>query len=164
MGGPIAVSLAEKLKNKVTGMIYSEGNLDEGDCFFSQKIVEKYDIEEWRESGFKEFVDRFMESPDTAEYAANFIKSGPDAIYRSSQDLYKVSIENTLLSRIIQLSIPFLGIFGEKNKDSFSSETKISEYFPVRYVPDAGHYMMHDNPVDFYSIVTDFIRSISVQK
>jgi pimeloyl-ACP methyl ester carboxylesterase len=160
MGGPIAVSLAEKIEEKAIGMVYAEGNLNEEDCFLSQKIIEKYSIEEWRDTGFKKLVEKFSQNPDLREYAVSFNKSGPVTLYRSSEELYKVSVQDTLLSRILELDIPVVGIFGEENKGRFSSETMLSKHFPIKYVPDAGHYMMNDNPAAFYQLVGYFIMQL----
>ena len=47
MGGPIAISLIDKIKNqkieeiKVKGLFYLEGNLDKNDAFFSDMVLLK---------------------------------------------------------------------------------------------------------------------------
>ena len=65
MGGPIAVSLLEKIKNEknskisIKGLIYLEGNLDIKDAFFSSKIA-KYSFEQFKEQ-FDSWVDNQIE-------------------------------------------------------------------------------------------------------
>jgi pimeloyl-ACP methyl ester carboxylesterase len=158
MGGPVAVSLAERLGNRIMGIIYAEGNIDAGDCFFSKKIISTFSITKWEESGFDQFLKRFQDNPKTADYAATLSKAGPFSIYRSSEDLCRVSEEDTLFMRLVNLSIPVLGIFGDKNKGKFSSEEKLLSKFPVRYIPNAGHSMMIDNTASFYQAIADFLK------
>lgn len=158
MGGPIAISLAELLGNRVVGMIYAEGNIDEDDCFFSKTIIDSFSSEDWKDRGFNQFLLEFQNNPEMTAYATNFAKAGPVTIYRSSRDLYKVSKEDTLLTRLVQLSIPILGIYGAKNKGKFSSEIKLLSKYPIRFIPDAGHDMIRDNPEFFYQILIDYLK------
>ena len=158
MGGPIGIKLAELLGDRVAGLIYAEGNLDEGDCFFSQLIATKYTLAEWISRGYQEILDKLLEDPESQGYEESFAKASAYAIYKSSEDLYQISITNTLEKRLKQLSIPVLAIFGEKNKGLFSSESKLTMEFPVCYIPAAGHAMMYDNSDAFYQAVIDFLK------
>lgn len=161
MGGPIAVSLAELLGRRVIGMIYAEGNIDEGDCFFSKTIIDSFSKGDWEARGFDRFLIKLQNNQETKAFADTFAKAGPVAVYDSARDLYSISKEDALLMRLVQLSIPVLGIFGAKNRGKFSSEEKLSSQFPVRFIPGAGHAMMHDNPDLFYKTVSEFIHDLS---
>jgi pimeloyl-ACP methyl ester carboxylesterase len=142
------------------GMIYAEGNIDAGDCFFSKDVIDTFSIAEWEEKGFNQFLKRFQANPKAASFAATLSKASPLSIYRSSEDLYRVSEEDTLFMRLVNLSIPVLGIFGEKNRGKFGSEEKLLSKFPVRYIPDAGHSMMIDNAAFFYRSIADFLKQL----
>jgi len=157
LGGPIAVSLAEMLGNKVAGIIYAEGNIDQGDCFFSEVITTKHTFKEWKTTGFKEMVDKLLEDPAYQEYVKSFKKAGPITTYKSSQDVYKISVEENILKRLVQLSVPVLAIYGENNKGKFTSESKLSAEFPICFIPDAEHDMILSNPDAFYQAVIDFL-------
>ena len=161
MGGPIAVSMAELLGNRVVGIIYAEGNLDESDCFFSKTIIDSFSIKDWIESGFNKFLARFQKNSGLATYATTFSKASPVAIYRSSQDLFEVSRVDTLTVRLSKLFIPILGIYGARNKGKFDSEKKFSALFPIRFIPNAGHSMMLDNPDAFYKIISNFLLNLN---
>lgn len=161
MGGPIAISLAELLGNRIIGMIYAEGNIDEGDCFFSKTVIDSFSSEDWKARGFDQFLLKFQNNQEMTAFAKTFSKAGPETIYGSSRDLYRVSKEDMLLMRLVQLSIPVLGVFGAKNTGKFSSEKKLLSKFPVRFIPDAGHAMMHDNPDFFYNTVVEYVNHLS---
>ncbi|MFQ6125489.1 MAG: alpha/beta fold hydrolase [Candidatus Heimdallarchaeota archaeon] len=158
MGGPIAVSLAELLSDRVVGMVYAEGNIDVGDCFFSKFVIDSFSLENWEDTGFEQSLAEIRKDPDLADFAVSFAKAGAITTYKSSEDLVRVSKEDTLLERLIQLSIPVLAIFGAKNKGKFSSEKKLQAKFPIRYIPDAGHGMMVENPHAFYKTIIDFLE------
>ncbi|MGC9781390.1 MAG: alpha/beta hydrolase [Candidatus Heimdallarchaeota archaeon] len=158
MGGPISIELANLLGDRVAGMIYAEGNLDEGDCFFSKQIVTRYTLDEWISNGFNEILTKLQEDPASTSYAESFAKAEVHAIYKSSEDLYQISIANLLEKKLKQLSVPVLAIFGEKNKGRFSSESKLAAEFPVCYISEAEHAMMYDNPDDFYQAIIDFLK------
>lgn len=158
MGGPIAVSLAELLSDRVVGMIYAEGNIDVGDCFFTKFVIDSFSLEKWEEIGFEQSLAEIRKDPDFADFAVSFAKAGAITTFKSSEDLVRVSIEDTLLDRLIQLSIPILAIFGAKNKDKFSSEKKLRSKFPIKYIPEAGHGMMVDNPRVFFETIIDFLE------
>ena len=160
MGGPIAVSFAERMGARVAGIGYAEGNIDADDCFYTRRIIDEFSVTEWHERGFAEFRARFQDKPKAARYALTLAKAGPLPIYRSSADLCRVSEEDTLLTRLVDLSIPVLALFGEKNRGRSGSEAKLQSRFPVKYVPEAGHYMMTDNAVSFYEVVADFLSNL----
>ncbi len=157
MGGPIAVSLAEMLGNNVAGIIYAEGNIDEGDCFFSKFVATQNTFDDWKTTGFKEAVEKMLEDPNYQEYVKSFKKAGPLTTYKSSEDLYRLSIEENLLKRLIQLSVPVLAIYGENNKGKYTSESKLAAEFPICFIPNAEHDMMSTNPDVFYQAVIDFL-------
>jgi pimeloyl-ACP methyl ester carboxylesterase len=157
MGGPIAISLTEMLGNTVAGIVYAEGNLDEGDCTFSKIIATNHTLEEWKTKGFKDVYQKLQEDPESQEYARFFKKAGSVTTYKSSQDLYNLSVEEKILKRLIQLSVPVLAIYGENNKGKFTSESKLTDEFPLCFIPEASHAMMLENPEAFYQAVIDFL-------
>jgi len=161
MGGPIGVHLAELLGSKIKGMIYAEGNIDENDCFFSLSIIEQYTIAEWKKIGFATVLNSLKEMAEEdidLLYAKSFAKAGPITTYKSSLDLVSESRNGRLLERLANLEIPILAIFGEENKGKFSSELKLKKKFPISYIPNAKHAMMHQNPVIFYEVILGFLN------
>jgi pimeloyl-ACP methyl ester carboxylesterase len=160
MGGPVAVELAEMLGSKVKGLVYAEGNLDFGDCFFSNWIITKYTYDEWANEAFTKLLERYKQDPQQAGYVISFGKAGAVSTYKSSEDLVAVSKKDDIKDRLAALGVPVLAVFGEKNRGKFSSEKKLSEVFPLVFIPDAAHSMMVDNPDAYYSEVALFIEKI----
>ena len=167
MGGPIAISLIEKVKNlknniKIKGLFYLEGNLDKNDAFFSSTIA-KYSFEQYK----KEFdlrIENLIKKSKTPIFPEFFrLKTmrdlGPYSIWGSSYDLVKLSEGNQLLPRLQRLiDFPVYFVFGEKNKGKFTSETLvISAQLPIIYIPKAGHLLLFENPKDFWEIVKELI-------
>lgn len=160
MGGPIGIYLAEYLKEKVKGIVYAEGNLDENDCFFSLSIIEQYTYQEWLNIGHMTVLSNLEEMSEGIDllYAQSFNKAGPIATYKSSLDLVKESRNGRLFNRLVSLEIPVLVIYGENNKEKYTSETTLAKRFRINYIPDAGHDMMLRNPTIFYEVIRGFLN------
>ena len=162
MGGPISIILAEMLNQKAKAIVYAEGNIDFGDCFGSNAIITTGNLIEWKNKNFQKMVD-FLKAEiniEQSNYVVNFEKAGPETTYLSSRDLVEQSKKDNLIQRLINLDIPILPIFGEKNKGKFTSEEKIGKHFPIKYITDAEHDMMLSNPVEFYSFIREFLNTL----
>jgi pimeloyl-ACP methyl ester carboxylesterase len=162
MGGPVAISLAEQLEQKPKAIIYAEGNIDFNDCFGSNAIISSGSLSEWKKELFQQAVTDLKADNNSvsSSYALSFEKAGPITTYLSSLDLVNISRENVLLQRLIDLNIPILAIYGEKNEGKFTSEEKLKRYFPIKYISNAEHDMMISNPDDFYNNIIDFLANI----
>lgn len=158
MGGAIGIFLAEMLKDRVDRVVFAEGNIDFDDCFFSNWIITRHSLEEWVEKGFKRMLDRFEKDPNNQDYAVMFSEAGPVTTYMASVDLVKVSKDDVLLDKLVELNVPVLAVFGDQNKGKYLSEGRLAEHFPVEYIEDAGHNMMIDNPDQFYEAVRSFLE------
>lgn len=157
MGGAIGIFLAEMLGDRLEKIVFAEGNIDFDDCFFSNWIITKHTQEEWKQKGFQRMAKRFNEDPDNQVYAKSFEEAGAETTYLASVDLVEVSKQDILLDRLVRLGVPVLAVFGEKNKGRYPSEDRLREHFPVVYISGAGHNMMLDNPVEFYSVVLEYL-------
>ena len=160
MGGPVAVELAEMMGEAVKAIIYAEGNVDFGDCFFSDWIIKRNTYDAWVEIGFDKLHDRYKRDPSMASYVVSFGKAGAVSMYKSSEDLVEVSMKDDIKDRLVALNIPVLAVFGEKNKGRFTSEEKLGEVFPLVFIPEAEHSMMVDNPDAYYRELGAFLEKI----
>lgn len=167
MGGPVAISLIDKIKNqkideiKVKGLFYLEGNLDKNDAFFSSTIA-KYPFDQFKEQ-YDSWVDNLikMSKPEDVEYLEGFRAIGPYPIWGMAFDLVKLSESNQLLPHLQQLSnFPMYFVFGEKNKGRFTSESLVKEVnLPIIYIPNAGHSMRYDNPEGFWKAMKELLKT-----
>lgn len=166
MGGPVAISLIDKIKNqintgiKIMGLFYLEGNLDKNDAFFSSTIA-KYSFEQFKKQ-FDSWVDNLIKQWNLNNgIYKGYRTSGPYSIWGSAYDLVRLSENNQLLPQLQQLiDFPVYFIFGEKNKGRFTSETLVkSAKLPVIYIPNAGHDMVFENPQEFWKIIKDLLKT-----
>jgi pimeloyl-ACP methyl ester carboxylesterase len=165
MGGPVAISLIEKIKSqeqkiKITALFYLEGNLDAGDAFMSSRISSQ---------PLKEFEARFdswctniatgSQDPSFLEWIEGLHESGPYVLWESSKDCAYLSERGDLLDRLIaNIEFPVHFIFGERNKEQFSSEKLVRDTgLPIHFIPDAGHAMFRDNPAAFWQLVKSLL-------
>lgn len=166
MGGPIAISLVNKIKNqpndgiKVISLFYLEGNLDKNDAFFSSTIA-RHSFEQFK-SNFDNWVDDIIKQTKSVEFEG-YRSSGPFAVWGSAFDLVKVSEDNQLLPRLKGLlDFPVYFIFGEKNKGRFTSEELIrSNGYTIHFIPNTGHMMFFENPKEFWRIFKELLISIN---
>ncbi|TFG12647.1 alpha/beta hydrolase [Candidatus Thorarchaeota archaeon] len=170
MGGAIAISLLELLSRSSSKgiepilLLYLEGNLDEGDAFFSSKVAE-VPFEEYKKS-FKPWCEKVLQT--TEDYSMrSWVEALRDAgsftVWASSRNLVKVSKESDLFKRLRDVfGGPTYFVFGERNKGIYSSEELVKKNnMPVLYVSNAGHAMHEDNPSGFWKIVLQQIESTS---
>jgi pimeloyl-ACP methyl ester carboxylesterase len=160
MGGPIGVYLAQLLGPRVKGIVYAEGNIDFNDCFGSNLVITQYTYDEYLKTGFQKGLDDMGKRGYSPSIVASQAKAGAVTIYRSSEDLVKVSKEDKLAGELKALKVPTLVVYGEKNKGLWTSENKMAALFPLVYILGAGHAMMVDNPDAFYGEVAKFAKEL----
>ena len=68
-----------------------------------------------------------------------------------------------MTARLANLKVPILAIFGEKNRGTRTSETKLGaiEGASVVYIPRGGHVMMSDNPDAYYQAIDNFMNQLT---
>jgi pimeloyl-ACP methyl ester carboxylesterase len=157
MGGAIGIFLAKLLGDRIKGIIFTEGNLDFDDCFFSNYIITRHTLDEWVTGKYDRILEKYRANPDMVEYSIAFGKAGALTLYKASEDLVKVSKADELLDRLVALGVPVIGVYGEENRGKYPSEARFREHFPVVFTP-GGHNMMLDDPDAFYLEVSKFIK------
>lgn len=163
MGGPIALLAAQALAARggppVAGLIYAEGNLDEGDAFMSAAIAAQR-REEFVARGWGELLAGLRQDPAMASYLGTLEAAGPEVVHASCVSLVAVSRPEVTVPLLEGLACPKLFLFGERNRGRFSSEALAARHGTVRHVPDAGHAMYDDNPAAFWELVDGFCATL----
>lgn len=162
MGGPISVSLLERLSRQ-TGiqchaLFYLEGNLDINDAYLSGKFA-RYTFEEY----VPKFHQRLEKIKVVDRDLYNDMKEmGPLPYWASSVDLVRISRSQQLLPRLQkQNNLKTYFIFGARNRGRFSSEDLIKDAdLPLDYIPDAGHMMYRDNPDIFWELISTRLKPL----
>jgi pimeloyl-ACP methyl ester carboxylesterase len=157
MGGPIAVSLIEKLAQEteieVTHLLYLEGNIDIGDAFFSSKVASR-EHEEYMEK-FESWYSRVVNQTDNQlllDAYRGIYDAGPTSIWASSMDLVRVSKSGEIIDKLKKMrGVEKHFFFGDESKGVYSSERLVIDLgYQVYYVPEAGHMMHLENPDWFW--------------
>ena len=164
MGGPIAVSLIEQLREangiEPTHLFYLEGNIDNGDAFFSSKVA-SMTLREYI-SGFDEWyehVTRETKEGLLLDWYKGIGNAGPMSVWASSTDLVSVSKSDEVIGRLKNaITFPSYFFFGEKNKGVYSSEKTLRDAgYQILYVPLAGHSMYLENPEWFWEKIHELL-------
>ncbi len=150
MGGAVALLLIEKLRQKVKSFINLEGNLISEDCYISRRAF-GISFDE-----FKRIFEKIKEDNKNSPWYNMLCKTMPLAFYKSSRSLVEYSDSNELLRKFLELKIKKAYIFGEKNAKMPVLE-KIKGKVKVFPISKSGHFMMLDNPEEFYRKLFEII-------
>jgi hypothetical protein len=155
MGGAIGLLLIEKIPSKIISFINLEGNLIGEDCTYSREVA-RYSLADFEKRIFKDFKFKIKGTEDLASSTSLsdrlfykwLSKSDPYAFYKSSESLVKWSDSKRLLKMFVDLGIKKCYVFGEKNKNL--PVIKILDNVPKIQISNSGHFMVIDNPQEFY--------------
>jgi len=156
MGGAIALLLIEKYPSNILSFVNLEGNLIGEDCTFSRTAISS-SLEDFEERFFTDFTSWIKDIKDLAAspplstrlFYQWLSKSDPYAYYRSSESLVKWSDSGRLLNMFIDLDIKKYYVFGEANRNV--PAIKMLDTVPKIQITKSGHFMMCDNPQEFYT-------------
>jgi haloalkane dehalogenase len=143
MGGAIAISFADRCRDRLAGIILSESNLDPGGGFTSNKIA-AYGEEEYITTGHYSMIEE-GKGQENEQWAASLSISYPKAIYRESKSLVEGSMP-TWREILYSLSVPKTCIFGEYSLPDPDQEILQNNGVQIEIVQNAGHAMAWENP------------------
>lgn len=158
MGGAIGLLLIEKIPDRVISFINLEGNLIGEDCDMSGKVT-KISYEEFKKSLFEKINNQTKELNETgAELRYEWSrKSYPYGFYQSSKSLVKWSDSSRLLDLFMKLKIKKVYIYGDRNSGKPGLK-RIKDRVKTISIPNSRHFMMMDNPEEFYKILAQILR------
>jgi pimeloyl-ACP methyl ester carboxylesterase len=160
MGGVIAVLLAALCPKRIGRVVLAEPNLTEADAFWTPQIIDagvRGYGERMRElhADPSEFI-RMFDMDDTEEnrrWLRRLIaRTPPETVYHAAVSLLEETKDPAFLRRVIDLPQPVHFIVGERTgaREHIPSVLPEDKY-PRHDIPDAGHFMMLDNPAAFYA-------------
>ncbi len=162
MGGPIALRLTELLgadAPRLAGLVYAEGNIDEGDAFLSRHIASQT-AESFARRGWNRLVRSLAGEGSNDAYLQSLRVAGWRTVHASAVSLVEHSVPAVTVPLLTGIHAPALFLFGEKNQGRFTSEAVARTLGEVRFVPGAGHALYLDNPAAFWDLVRAFCRSL----
>jgi pimeloyl-ACP methyl ester carboxylesterase len=159
MGGGIALLLIDKMLNKTKSFTNLEGNLIRHDSYLSGYILKKYTYEDFKIHGFDEIIEEISISKDkNSQLVASWVeRTEPYSFYRSSESLVEWSNSNRFFELFMNLDLPKIYVFGDQNAD-LPVLQKLGRKLKTVSISNSGHFMMLDNPQEFYNKVLQFIK------
>ena len=154
MGGAIGLLLPDSVLNLALTFANLEGNLSIEDCgFVSQKTVNV---------SFQKFVNEvlpeFKELSKSLGQGRFFLdKALPLGFYKSAESLVRWSNSGELISHFKNLPCRKSYFYGEKNADKIALH-RLDSVEKIM-IGRSGHFMMNDNPDEFYPRLSRFLSS-----
>jgi len=148
MGGAIALLLPSKTLDSAESFANVEGNLIAEDCGIVSRQIADVSFEVFIEKILPEHQFQFSGSE-------SFNLISPSAYYRSAQSLVEWSDSGKLLNKFLNLPCRKVYFYGEENRN----HPTVSATIKMRQIEikKSGHYLMEDNPTDFYMELSRFI-------
>jgi pimeloyl-ACP methyl ester carboxylesterase len=166
MGGAIGLLLVEKIPSMILSFINLEGNLIGEDCTFSRATV-SHALEEFEERIFAELQSTvretkplYMSERTRRLFYQWLVKSDPYAYYRSSESLVQWSDSGELLRMFTNMKTKRWYVCGEANRNHPVLK-KLSNVQKME-ISHSGHFMMTDNPEEFYHKLSHIIAGTHV--
>lgn len=158
MGGAVGLLAAASLGSRLSSFISVEGNLTGADCGLVSRKTISYPFMKFEKSKFGKFVEANEASgdPGLRLWAVMLRKCSPLAFYRSAESLVEWSDSGRLLDLFINLNCRKAYIYGDRNSKMdvlgmLGGINKIS-------ISGSGHFVMTDNPGEFYKKLLYFIE------
>lgn len=143
LGGAVALSLADRCRDRIGKIVLSEANLDSGSGSTS-KVIGGYGEDEFLCEGFQEIALQSQRASNEM-WAASFSVTSPTALYRISRS----AIEGQTPSWreiLYSLSCPKTFIFGENSLPNPEMQVLMDHGVHIEIVRSAGHSMAWENP------------------
>jgi len=166
MGGAIALLLIGKIPAKVISFISLEGNLTGAECRFTREAI-TYSFADFKKGLFPDYKARFRDNEvmigtsvhTNRLYYGWLTRTDPWAHYRSSASMVEWCDSERLLEMFKALDKRKCYIFGEAHRDLAVIE-RLGD-IPRIEISDSGHFMMADNPREFYQKLLRFLAGPS---
>lgn len=142
LGGAVALSLANRCRDRIEKIILSEANLDSGGGFTS-KAITSYSMADFMTEGFQNLIQKSQKASNEM-WAASFSVSSPRAVYEIS----KSAIEGETPSWreiLYSLDCPKTFIFGENSLPDPDMQVLAEHGVYIEIVQNAGHSMAWEN-------------------
>lgn len=143
LGGAVALSLANRCRDRIAKIILSEANLDSGGGFISKAIAAS-SMADFMVQGFQNLIQENQKALNEM-WAASVSVSSPKAIYQLSKSA--VEGETPAWRDILySLNCPKTFIFGENSLPDPDMQVLAEHGLHIEVVKNAGHSMAWENP------------------
>jgi pimeloyl-ACP methyl ester carboxylesterase len=155
MGGMIGTLLLGQLSDKIISFTNLEGNLVLADCGDSKDII-MFTREEFEKVEFNNMKARIRRSSDrSASLRGKWLETMPARVfYQTSQSIVRWSKSGKLQDLFNSSSIKHVYIYGSRNARKAGS---VSGSAIKVEIPEAGHFMLLDQPDLCFQAIRKFI-------
>lgn len=156
MGGTIGNLLAGQLEN-LTSFINLEGNLISEDAGIVSRRTAEQTEAAFVQAGFDQFLEKLKASDDQSyrTWADWYAQSSKVAVHRSGSSLVEWSDSGKLLDLFNKLPRKAFIHGDETDVTHVLAQLKDADIFSVS---NSGHFMMLDNPKEFYAALSNYVR------
>jgi pimeloyl-ACP methyl ester carboxylesterase len=161
MGGAVGV-LAASGRSCFDGFVDVDGNLIAEDCGLASREMAEQPAAEFLAAGYRQFLGDLRRSgkPDLQAWAEWYKAVDPATLHQAARSLVEWSDSGKLLESFLRLPRRAY-MYGAADDKSYLLD-RLAGTGTVK-VPDAGHFMMVDNPAVFYKTVSMVIGRWTAQ-
>ena len=152
MGGAVGLLLAKAIEDRLGSFVNVEGNLIGSDCGLVSRKAISIPYDEFRDKMFDK-----VRSKGPKLWREMSAKSDALAFYKSSESLVEWSDTEKLLEIFARLETNKIYVYGDQNSD-MEILLRLGEIKKVA-VFGSGHFVMNDNPKEFYALVSKIVRT-----
>lgn len=157
LGGAVAISLADRCRDRVHQLILSESNLDKSSEGSTSKYIADYDMHEFNCHGFNKLVADSQMSRHRM-WASSLSVWLPKAAYLISRSA-AVGGNPSWRSTLYSLECHKTFIFGERSLPDPDMQILAENGIKIEIVKQAGHSMAWENPEGLASAISRGIQS-----
>ncbi|MFC1726053.1 alpha/beta fold hydrolase [candidate division KSB1 bacterium] len=164
-GGTLGILLSELLQPKVNIFFNCEGVLTERDLTWSRSIFSK-NFDEFKNTGFELFKQKVKSSaekyPSNIVYLERLKYAVAESIYYSTKSMTELIKQKNLFDRFLNLECPKYYIMGENTHKRHNLTEKMLKKTDVQleYISSSGHFMVLDNPEEFYAKIKKILDEL----
>lgn len=159
LGGAVALSLADKCREKIHQIILTEPNLDKSEENSTSKYISEFEMQSFIEKGFYKLISASRRKGNGI-WAACLSVSLPKAVYFISKSA-ALGANPSWREIFYSLKCPKTFIYGEKSLPDDDMPILESHGIKVDIVENAGHSMAWENPQGLAEAICrsiDFIK------
>ena len=157
LGGAIAISLADKCRDRLHRLILSESNLDKSPEGSTSKYIAGFNMQDFIDSGFSRLLNDSRKDGNGI-WAASLSVWLPKAAYLLSKSAVAGG-SPSWRSVLYSLKCPRTFLFGENSLPDPDVQILAEHGIQIEIVKQAGHSMAWENPEGLASAVSRGIQS-----
>ncbi len=142
LGGAVAISLADRCRDRVASLVLSEASLDGGGL--TSQAIGAYSEREFLSDGFQATIIQNQQASDDM-WVASVSVTSPTALYRVSRSL-NAGQSPSWRDMLYSFPWPKTFIFGEASLPNPDRQVLTDHGVHIEVVPHAGHAMAWENP------------------